>query len=108
MYLRIKVEKTVWLNVTNHKLLLKTFLALPGAQIEAIVIVISERKNVIIEKQAALHDQILHTEEIPRGEVHLEIIKEEKMMRKKMALIQWTHRPIPMLHEVNFNIGLFL
>lgn len=94
----------MWLNVINHKLLLKTFffLALPGAQIEAIVIVISERKNAIIEKQAARHDLILHTEEIPRGEVHLEIIKEEKMMRKKMALIQWTHRPIPMLHEVNF------
>ena len=103
MYFRIKVEKTMWLlNVTNHKSLLKTFLALPGAQIEAIVIAISERKNAIIEKQVVRHDPILHTEEIPRGEDHLEIIKEEKMTKKKMALIQWTHRLIPMLHEVKF------
>lgn len=41
MYFRIKVEKTMWLlKVTNHKSLLQTFLALPKAQIEAIVIVI--------------------------------------------------------------------
>ena len=103
MYFRIKVEKTMWLlNVTNHKSLLETFLAMPGAQIEAIVIVISERKNAIIEKQVVRHDPIPHTEEILRGEGHLEIIKEEKMTRKKMALIQWTHRLIPMLHEVKF------
>ena len=101
MYFRIKVEKTMWLlNVINHKSLLKTFLALPEAQIEAIVIVISERKNAIIEKQVVRHDPILHTEEILRGEDHLEIIKEEKMTKKKMALIQWTLRLIPMLHEV--------
>ena len=66
------------------------------------MIVISERKNAIIEKQVVRHDPILHTEEIPRGEDHLEIIKEEKMTKKKMALIQWTHRLIPMLHEVKF------
>ena len=80
---------------------MKTFLVLPEAQIEAIVIVILERKSVIIEKQAARHVPILHIEEIlVRGEDHLEIIKEEKMTKKKMASIQWTHRHIPMLHEV--------
>ena len=70
-----------------------------------IVIVTSERKNEIIEKQVA-HHGIPHTEEILRGEVHLEIINAEKMMMKKMASIQWILRHIPTLHEVNKSIGL--